>query len=53
MTIQNTEARVKIENLTSAPFFITSGVLQGDPLSASIINLILASVIKNVMMLPF
>ena len=47
MTIQNTEASVKIENLTSAPFFITSDVLQGDPLSASIINLILASVIKK------
>jgi len=32
MTIQNTEARVQIDNLTSKPFLIPSGVRQGDPL---------------------
>jgi len=41
MTIQNTEASVKIENLTSKPFLISSGVRQGDPLSATIFNLTL------------
>jgi len=38
MTLQNTEASVKIENLTSKPFSISSGVRQGDPLSATIFN---------------
>jgi hypothetical protein len=47
MTIQNMEASVKIENLTSKPFLISSGVCQGNPLSATIFNLILASVIKK------
>jgi hypothetical protein len=47
MTLQNTEASVKIENLTSKPFSISSGVHQGDPLSATIFNLILDSVIKK------
>ena len=36
MTIQNTKASVKIENLTSNPFLITSGVRQGDPLCNNI-----------------
>jgi len=47
MTIQNTEASVKIENLISKPFFITCGVCQGDPLSAAMFNLILDLVIKK------
>jgi hypothetical protein len=47
MTIQNTETSVKIENLTSKPFLISSGVRQGDPLSANIFNLILDPVIKK------
>jgi len=47
MTIQNTEASVKIENLTSKPFLISSGVRQGNPLFATISNLILDSVIKE------
>jgi hypothetical protein len=47
MTIQNTEASVKIENLTSKPFSISSGVHQGDPLSATIFNLTLNSEIKK------
>jgi sorting nexin-29 len=47
MTIQNIEASVKIQNLTSKPFSISSGVRQGDPLSATIFNLILNSVIKK------
>ena len=38
MAIQNTEASVKIENLTPNPFSISSGVCQGDPLSATILN---------------
>src|SRR5215469_17341388 len=38
MTLKNTEASVKIENLTSKPFLISSGVCQGDPLSATIFN---------------
>jgi hypothetical protein len=37
MTLQNMEASVKIENLTSKPFSISSGVRQGDPLSATLI----------------
>jgi len=45
MTIQNTEASVKIENLTSKPFLISSGVRQGDPLSAAMFNLMLDSVV--------
>jgi len=32
MTLQNMEASFKIENLTSQPFSISSGVHQGDPL---------------------
>jgi hypothetical protein len=47
MTIQNTEASPKIENLTSKPFSISSGVRQGDPLSATTFNLILDLVIKK------
>jgi hypothetical protein len=47
MTLQNTKASVKIENLTSKPFLISSGVRQGDPLSATIFNLVLDSVIKK------
>ena len=47
MTIQNMEASVKIEILTSKPFSVSSGVHQGDPLSATIFNLILNSVIKK------
>jgi hypothetical protein len=47
MTPQNTEASVKIENLTSKPFSISSGVRQGHPLFATILNLILDSVIKK------
>ena len=47
MTLQNTEASVKIENLTSKPFSVSSGVRQGDPLSATTFNLILDSVIKK------
>ena len=47
MTHQNTEASVKIENLTSKPFSISSDVRQGDPLSVTIFNLILDSVIKK------
>jgi hypothetical protein len=41
------EASVKIENLTSKPFSVSSGVHQGGPLSATIFNLILKSVIKK------
>jgi hypothetical protein len=47
MTLQNTEASVKIDNLSSKPFSISSGVRQGDPLSATIFNLILDLVIKK------
>ena len=36
MTIQNMEASVKIENLTSNSFSISSGVRQGNPLCNSI-----------------
>jgi len=46
-TIQNMEGSVKIGNLTSNPFLISSGVRHGDPLSATIFNLILDSVIKK------
>ena len=46
MTIQNAEASVKIENLTSKPFSVSPGVPQGDPLSTKIFNFILDSVIK-------
>ena len=41
------EASVKIEHLTSKPFSISSGVRQGDPLSATIFNLTLNSLIKK------
>jgi len=47
MTIQDMEASVKIDNLSSNTFSISSGVRQGDPLSATIFNLILDSVIKK------
>jgi len=47
MTIQNMEARVKIENLISNPFSISSGVHQGNPVSATIFNLILDLVTKK------
>jgi hypothetical protein len=41
------EAGVKIENLTFNPLSDSSGVRQGDALSATIFNLILDSVIKK------
>ena len=47
LTIQYTEASMKIENLTSDLFLISSGVRQDSPLSATIFNWILDSVIKN------
>jgi hypothetical protein len=47
MTIQSTEASVQIENLTSKPFSVSSGVRQGHPLSATIFNLTLDSVVKK------
>ena len=47
MAIQNTEASMKIENLTSKPFSISSEVRQGDPISATIFNLTFDSVIKK------
>jgi len=47
MTILTTEASVKIENLTSKPLVILYDVRQGDPLSATMFNLILDSVIKK------
>jgi len=47
MTLQTTEASVKIENLTYKSFSVTSGVRQGDPLSATVCGLILDSVIKK------
>jgi len=47
MTLQNTEASVKIQNLTSKPFSISPGVRQGDSFSVTIFNLILDSVIKK------
>jgi hypothetical protein len=47
ITLQNMEASVKIENLTSKPFSVSSGVHQGDPLSATIFYLVLDSVIKK------
>jgi len=47
MTIQNKKTSVKIENISSNPFLISSGVRQGDPLSATIFNLMLDSVIKK------
>jgi len=47
MTLQKTEASVKIENLTSKPFSVSSGVRQGDPISATIFNLILDLVMKK------
>jgi hypothetical protein len=50
MTIQNTEGSVKIENLTSKPFLISSGVRQDDPISATIFNLKLALVIKKLIL---
>jgi hypothetical protein len=47
MTIQNTEASVKIENLTSNQFSISYGVCQDNPVFAKIFNLILDQVIKK------
>jgi len=47
MTLQNTEARVKTENLTSKSFSVSSGMRQGNPLCAAIFNLILESIIKK------
>jgi hypothetical protein len=47
MTLQNTEASVKTENLTSKPFSVSAAVGQRLPLSATIFNLTLNSVIKK------
>jgi len=41
MTIQNMEASVKTDNLTSNPFSVSCGVHQDDPISATIFNLLL------------
>jgi hypothetical protein len=47
MTLQNPEGSVKIENLTSKPSSVSSGVRQGNPLSGTIFSLMLDSVIKK------
>ena len=47
MTPQNTETNVNTENVTSKPFSVSSGVHQEDPISATILNLILDLVIKK------
>ena len=47
MTIQNTEASLQIENLTSKPFSVSSGVRQGHPLCVTVLNLTLDSVVKK------
>jgi hypothetical protein len=47
MILQNMEASVKTENLTSKPFSISPGARQGDSLSATIFNLIFNPVIKK------
>jgi len=39
MTLQNKEASVKTEKLTSKSFSFSSGVHQGDPISAIMFNL--------------
>jgi hypothetical protein len=41
------EASIKIENPTSKPLLISSGLCQEDPLSAKIFNLVLDSVNKK------
>jgi hypothetical protein len=47
MTLQNTQASVKIRNLTSKAFSVSSAVRQGDPLLAAVFNLVLDGVIKK------
>jgi sorting nexin-29 len=47
MTIQYTRASVVVENLKTDPFDISTGVRQGDPLSATLFNLVLESVIRK------
>jgi hypothetical protein len=47
MTIQYTIASVVVENLKTYPFDILTGVRQGDPLSATLFNLVLESVIRK------
>jgi sorting nexin-29 len=47
MTIQYTRASVVVENLKTDPFDILTGVRQGDPLSATLFNPVLESVIRK------
>jgi hypothetical protein len=44
MTIQHTRASVIVENLETDPFDSLTGVRQGDPLPATLLNLVLESV---------
>jgi hypothetical protein len=45
MTIQHTRASAIVENIETDPFDILTGVRQGDPLPATLLNLVLESVI--------
>jgi hypothetical protein len=47
MTIQNRRACVIVENPRTDPFDILTGMRQGDPLSATLLNLVLESVIRK------
>jgi hypothetical protein len=47
MTVQHTRVSVIVENLKTDPFDILTGVRQGDPLCATLFNLVLESVIRK------
>lgn len=47
LTLHNTKASVKINNELSSEFEITTGVKQGDPLSATLFSLIVDTIMKQ------
>jgi hypothetical protein len=48
LTMENTMAKVKVNNTYTSEFRVESGVKQGDPLSPMLFSLVINTVLKNI-----
>ena len=47
VTLENTTAKVKVNNAYTSEFRVESGVKQGDPLSPTLFSLVIDTVLKK------